>query len=45
MAKAKKGTSGGLQKGVSFCESASQKSTETHNKGGNQRPKKGSDRI
>jgi len=43
--KKKGGNTGSLKKGVSFTESASQKSTTTHKETGNQRSQKGSDRI
>ncbi|WP_372830997.1 hypothetical protein [Pontibacterium sp.] len=45
MAKSKNGSTGGLKKGVTFSESASQKNTNTHKQGGSQRAQKGSDRI
>jgi hypothetical protein len=46
MDKHKKGSNGGsLKKGVSFSESASQKGNSTHKESGNQRAKKGTDRI
>ena len=46
MSKHKKGGSeGNLQKGVTYCESASQKGKNTHKESGNQRAQKGSDRI